>query len=49
MTLRAVGEEPSAADSLGINVFLVRYLATVIGGAITAAGGAYLSLAYTSM
>ena len=49
MTLRAVGEEPSASDSLGINVFLVRYLATVIGGAITAAGGAYLSLAYTSM
>jgi len=47
MTLRAVGE--SASDSLGINVFLVRYLATVIGGAITAAGGAYLSLAYTSM
>jgi len=49
MALRAVGEEPSAADSLGINVSLVRYLATVIGGAITAAGGAYLSLAYTSM
>ena len=49
MVLRAVGEEPSAADSRGINVFLVRYLATVIGGALTAAGGAYLSLAYTSM
>ncbi len=49
LILRAVGEEPSAADSRGINVFLVRYLATVIGGALTAAGGAYLSLAYTSM
>ena len=49
MALRAVGEEPSAADSRGINVFAVRYLATIIGGAITSVGGAYLSLAYTSM
>jgi len=49
MNLRAVGEEPAAADSAGINVFLVRYIATMLGGAITAAGGAYLSLAYTSM
>lgn len=49
MNLRAVGEEPSAADSAGINVFLTRYLATITGGALTAAGGAYLSLAYTSM
>ncbi len=49
LTLRAVGEEPSAADSRGINVFFVRYLATVVGGALTAAGGAYLSLAATSM
>ena len=49
LTLRAVGEEPSAADSRGINVFLVRYIATVVGGALTAAGGAYLSLAATSM
>ncbi|HEW91006.1 MAG TPA: ABC transporter permease [Thermotogaceae bacterium] len=49
MNLRAVGEEPAAADSAGINVFLTRYFATIIGGALTAAGGAYLSLAYTSM
>ncbi|MCD6546293.1 MAG: ABC transporter permease [Thermotogae bacterium] len=49
MNLRAVGEEPAAADSAGINVFLTRYLATIMGGALTAAGGAYLSLAYTSM
>ncbi len=49
LTLRAVGEEPAAADSRGINVFLVRYVATLVGGALTAAGGAYLSLAATSM
>ena len=49
LTLRAVGEEPAAADARGINVFWVRYLATLVGGALTAAGGAYLSLAATSM
>ena len=49
MTLRAVGESPEAADSRGINVFFTRYLYTIIGGSITAIGGAYLSLAYNSM
>ncbi len=49
MTLRAVGEAPEAADARGINVFFVRYLYTIIGGSITAIGGAYLSLAYNSM
>ncbi len=49
LTLRAVGEEPAAADARGVNVFWVRYLATLVGGALTAAGGAYLSLAATSM
>lgn len=49
MVLRAVGEAPAAADARGINVFMVRYFYTMLGGAITALGGAYLSLAYTSM
>ncbi len=49
MTLRAVGESPEAADARGINVFFTRYLYTIIGGSITAIGGAYLSLAYNSM
>ena len=49
MVLRAVGESPRAADSRGINVTRVRYLYTIAGGAITAVGGAYLSLAYNSM
>lgn len=49
MELRAVGESPEAADARGISVDKVRYLATLVGCGITALGGAYLSLAYTSM
>ncbi len=49
MDLRAVGESPSAADARGISVNLTRYVYTVIGGSLAGLGGAYLSLAYTSM
>lgn len=44
---RAVGEEPGAADAVGVDVSRVRFLATVFGGMVTSLGGAYLSLAYT--
>ena len=37
--LRAVGESPATADAAGINVTRNRYLATVIGGGISAIGG----------
>ncbi len=49
MNLRAVGETPAAADARGINVNLTRYVYTVVGGSLAGLGGAYLSLAYTSM
>ncbi len=45
LKLRAVGENPEAADAAGVNVFVTRYLALVIGGALMAVGGAFLSLA----
>ncbi|RME76814.1 MAG: ABC transporter permease [Chloroflexi bacterium] len=45
LQLRAVGENPEAADAAGVNVFLTRYLALVIGGILMAVGGAFLSLA----
>jgi len=45
--LRAVGENPSAADALGVSVVLTRYVYTVVGGMLCGMGGAALSLAYT--
>lgn len=46
LSLRSVGESPATADTLGVNVALVRYLATVFGGALSGLGGAYLSVVY---
>ena len=45
LNLRATGENPGAADSLGVNVFKLRYIHTLIGGMLAGIGGAYLSLA----
>lgn len=44
--LRALGENPGAADALGIKVIGLRYLYVIAGGMLCGAGGAYLSLAY---
>jgi general nucleoside transport system permease protein len=41
---RAVGEHPKAADTLGINVYLMRYVNVILGGMIAGIGGAYFTL-----
>jgi simple sugar transport system permease protein len=45
LTLRAVGENPKAADAAGIDVDRVRMAAAAFGGAMAGIGGAYLSTA----
>jgi simple sugar transport system permease protein len=49
LVLRAVGESPAAAHSIGHPVILVRYLATLFGGAMSGIAGAFLSVYYTPM
>ena len=45
LAVRAVGEDPEAADAAGISVFRTRYAALMVGGALMALGGAFFTLA----
>jgi simple sugar transport system permease protein len=47
LRLRACGEHPRAADTVGIDVYKVRYSAVVASGVLAAMGGAYLSVGFT--
>ena len=47
LNLRSVGENPKAADSLGIPVVRIRLWTTAAGGALMGIAGAYLPLVYT--
>nr|WP_319474077.1 ABC transporter permease [uncultured Sphaerochaeta sp.] len=49
LRVRAVGTNPRAADSIGIQVNRVRYQALAVGGALAGLAGAYLSLAQVKM
>ena len=48
LNYKAVGEYPKAAATLGINVIGIKYIASIICGALAGIGGAYLTTCYTT-
>jgi simple sugar transport system permease protein len=49
LRLRSVGENPSAAESLGVPVYTMKYLGVTISGALAGLAGAFLALVSTSL
>lgn len=49
LRIKAVGENPEAAESVGISVNRVKYIALTMSGALAALGGAFLSMGYVTL
>jgi general nucleoside transport system permease protein len=49
LRLRAVGENPEAADAAGVSVNKIRYIGVILSGALAGIGGAYLSIGQSSL
>ncbi len=48
LRIRSVGENPDAAQSVGISVIKYKYMSLLIAGALCGLGGAYMSMSYVS-
>ncbi|OPJ60211.1 ABC transporter permease [Clostridium oryzae] len=48
LRIRSVGENPNAAQSVGISVMKVQYIAIILSGLLAGLGGAYMSMGYVS-
>jgi simple sugar transport system permease protein len=46
LRLRAVGEHPHAAETVGVDVYVMRYAGVLISGVLAALGGAFLAVSY---
>lgn len=49
LNMRAIGENPRAADSVGLDVVKMRYIAIIISGILGGLGGAFLSIGHLSV
>jgi simple sugar transport system permease protein len=49
LRLRSCGENPRAAESLGVNVYLYKYLGVIVSGGLAGLGGVFLAMVSTSI